>query len=291
MEMNKEYIINAIKEKLGNDLEVTFVDVPKNNVIRKGISVRKPNETIAPNIYYDDLTDDNDIINRVVTVYKVNKTPDFDTENLGNQLMDWDWASTKIMPVLFNTEKSVFPEDIVTMPFTSDIGILFKITIEKYEDGVAAVKVVRNLTEKWGVSDEEILVKAIENISNQLYIKDLNEVMMEMMGMAAFNEMTDGRNVSEVERISVLSNTDKVNGASAVLALSKLIGDGDLRDQDYYIIPSSVHEVLIVNPNAMTPEQLNQMIHEVNTEVVSVEDFLSDYALKYDSASGEFMVA
>lgn len=287
--VKEQNIINAIKEELGNDLEVSFVDVPKNNIVRRGITIRNESN-VAPTIYIDDLTDENEIVARVIKCYKESGNPGIDTSELANQLTDWNWVSERIVPFLFNTEKSVYTDDVLTMPFTSDIGILFKIPLQSFADGVATVKVTTNFVEKWNVSNNEILATAIENIAKEMSVKDLQAVLMEMMG-ADFADMFGNEPIQPVERISVMTNASKVGGASSILAIAKAIENGELEDQDYYIIPSSVHEVLIVNPDAMTPEQLNQMIHEVNTEAVSVEDFLSDYALKYDSATGEFMKA
>ena len=52
--------------------------------------------------------------------------------------------------------------------------------------------------------------------------------------------------------------------------------------RDVYIIPSSVHELLLypANENAIVPE-INSMINEVNRNVLNPIDVLSDHAYFY----------
>ena len=51
---------------------------------------------------------------------------------------------------------------------------------------------------------------------------------------------------------------------------------------NFYIIPSSVYEVILVKAEMTDAESLRGMIGEVNTNVVSDEDFLSNNAYYYD---------
>ena len=67
--------------------------------------------------------------------------------------------------------------------------------------------------------------------------------------------------------------------------------NGELEDKDYYVIPSSIHESILVDTDSMEPDALNAMIREVNATQVLPEDFLSDYGLKYDAKLGKIVVA
>ena len=58
--------------------------------------------------------------------------------------------------------------------------------------------------------------------------------------------------------------------------------------EPYYLIPSSIHEVLAVSRNIeMDWRDVRRMIREVNREVLSPEDVLSDSLYAYDPESGE----
>lgn len=63
----------------------------------------------------------------------------------------------------------------------------------------------------------------------------------------------------------ILSNRDAVYGASAILFKDILDKVYELIGGDYYIVPSSVHEVLIIPmDNTISKEYINLMIQEVN---------------------------
>ena len=85
-------------------------------------------------------------------------------------------------------------------------------------------------------------------------------------------------------KTACLTNGDKMNGAGLIL-------QGDLMQQieeivggDFYILPSSCHEVLVI-PEAMGMDvkELSAMVQQVNETEVSTEDRLSDHVQHYDS--------
>ena len=85
----------------------------------------------------------------------------------------------------------------------------------------------------------------------------------------------------------VLSSRQKVNGAAAIL-------NDDTRQEiadkvgDFYVLPSSVHETLIIQKDAgMELRDLEQMVQEVNQTQVAPEERLSDHVYEYDAKEHE----
>ena len=61
---------------------------------------------------------------------------------------------------------------------------------------------------------------------------------------------------------------------------------------DFYILPSSTHEVLIVPKDEMVDlKELEKMVQSVNQEMVAAEEFLSDHVYEYDAQSHELSIA
>lgn len=114
----------------------------------------------------------------------------------------------------------------------------------------------------------------------------MQEVLFSLMG--ANNELA--RQVTP-GAMSVASTTNMVSGASVAMLIPDLVRSGELTKKDYIIIPSSVHEILLLDTEQMEVDAVNNMIADVNTNCVSTQDFLSDYALKYDAKSGEVVRA
>ena len=56
---------------------------------------------------------------------------------------------------------------------------------------------------------------------------------------------------------------------------------------DFYLLPSSIHEVLVLRAEQNVDESaLTEMVREVNRREVAEEERLSDYAYRYDAESG-----
>ena len=74
-----------------------------------------------------------------------------------------------------------------------------------------------------------------------------------------------------------LTNKAKMNGASLLLQEDIRKQIGECLGSDYFVIPSSIHEVLILPDNGIfqVPE-LNAMVQEVNETQVERQEQLSD---------------
>jgi len=91
----------------------------------------------------------------------------------------------------------------------------------------------------------------------------------------------------DIPMLYVLSNTEKYYGASAILYPEVLSFFADLRESDLYILPSSIHEVLLLPKDSRThAEDLNCIIQEVNASQVLKEEVLSDHFYYFDRSLG-----
>lgn len=83
--------------------------------------------------------------------------------------------------------------------------------------------------------------------------------------------------------LCVLSNTSCLWGAAALFYPGIMSRLHELMDGPFYILPSSVHELLLLPVSEGDPQQLAAMIREANRTVVGKDDFLSDDLLICES--------
>ena len=103
----------------------------------------------------------------------------------------------------------------------------------------------------------------------------------------------------------VLSNRTKLNGSACILYQDLLKNFAERLRSDLYILPSSIHEVLIIPVNSFTSpadpllssanspadtrqqsyRELSEMVQEVNATQLSTEDILSDHVYYYSRES------
>ena len=84
----------------------------------------------------------------------------------------------------------------------------------------------------------------------------------------------------------VLTNQNKLNGASCILYEHLLELFADRLGADLYILPSSVHEVILIPATSDTSfAELSRMVKEVNETQVSPEEILSDHVYYFSRNS------
>jgi len=74
----------------------------------------------------------------------------------------------------------------------------------------------------------------------------------------------------------VLSNSSMYRGAAALFYPGVIEKIHAVLNDDYYIIPSSIHELIIVSSADSDPEALTVMLRSANKEVVAEDDVLDD---------------
>ena len=86
----------------------------------------------------------------------------------------------------------------------------------------------------------------------------------------------------------VLTNENKVYGAAMILNNELLSNIRDVLNRDFIIIPSSIHEVIIVpiSDDIMDINEYSKMIQEVNTSEVDSKEVLSDHPYLYTKNNG-----
>ncbi len=90
----------------------------------------------------------------------------------------------------------------------------------------------------------------------------------------------------------ILTNEDSVFGAAEILDMNTLRAIGEMLGDDFIVIPSSVHETIIVSAGN-TPEylELADMVCEINMTHVDATERLSNHVYRYDRDEGRLRIA
>ena len=157
------------------------------------------------------------------------------------------------------------------------------INLEQSLRNLASVKVSNQLLDCWGVTFEEVYHKAYLNLlKEEVYIDTLANAMSEL----GYVENDD---FLQSVPMYILSNQNQIHGATMMLRehiLNKLAQDCEC---DLFIIPSSLHEILIVPQNnlgMMDVQEMNEMVQTVNQTGVADAEILSDHVYLYKRDGG-----
>lgn len=94
-----------------------------------------------------------------------------------------------------------------------------------------------------------------------------------------------GMEINEPEgmpRLLIVTNENNLYGAACIYNESAIQELREMIKRDFYIIPSSVHEVLCIDATICSPKEVLEMVQSVNETQVKPEDQLGEFVLKYD---------
>ena len=198
--------------------------------------------------------------------------------------------------VAVNTERNANLLSQIPHKDREDLSLIYKVMVGKDEEGTATITIRNEHMALWGVDAEQIHELAMANTKEILpvTVRSMNEVMREIFAKDGMDE--DMMNIMFEEmpanqQMYIISNKSNVNGAASMFyedALSELC---EKIGTDLYILPSSVHEVIAVSSELGTPDELSQMVREVNGSQVAPEEQLSDHVYKFEAATKKLSLA
>lgn len=269
-------LCKQIRDKYGDAVEVVRRDVVKNNgLVLDGVIVRTPDDIVSPTIYL------NDAANRVFDWEEsVNSACDQllnSIEQAQNEKLDVDLhsinhenANCNIRATVINADKNKELLKQCPHELIEDLAIVCRC----YVSDNASFIVKNEHLYLLQLSSSEALEIAKKNSINkdEYQIKNIAEVINEVMGMDDDIMQDDMQ-----PPIYVITNQSRCQGAAGIFINEELRQEVmDVIGEDYYVIPSSIHEVLVVGTSTIEKEDLKAMIMDVNENHVSQDEYLSD---------------
>ena len=286
----KELILEALKERFGEECQIEYKEVLKNNGVKlDGVIVRQNNCVVSPTVYVNDYYEDfsdgeniNDIADIIERLIRDNTIEDeFDAD----ELILFDNVKDRIVFKLINFERN--KELLDTVPYKKylDLAIVYYISVKEDIFECASILINNSHLKLWNKTLEEIDELAVKNTPFILKpeLKSMGQTLKEIM----FNSDDNEFNEEDFENcyMYVLTNEKKQFGAATILYDNELKDFSERIESDFYIIPSSVHEVIIIPSKFVdSSDSLDEMICEVNSSQVPLVDILSDHAYKYNRA-------
>ena len=179
-----------------------------------------------------------------------------------------------------------------------DLSMVVYILVRADENGIGSVPVQNRLLESWGVPAEEVREQAGKN-TPLLFpprVLHLASAMADILrdagagGAAGMKAAAESR--PEGAGPYIMTNTKGINGFSTVLYPGALEGFTGFGRKNLYVLPSSVHEALLLPADgAMALLELQEMVREVNGTVVEETDILSDTIYYYDRQKNGLSIA
>lgn len=302
--MNARILEQRKKLESSDDMEaeVCYVanihQITKNNgIVLDGVTLLNKGEHMAPNVYLNSYYESyqmgkplNVIMEEIILCYEKAKN---ETVLDVMDLCDFTKIKERIVLRLVNYDKN--KEQLENCPHKKilDLAITFRFLANMDEFGLASSLIGNKEFELWDIEFDELYQIAMFNTMREFPWKmdSLVKVVAECFGDHLPEHLRDEfqkdmHNVENVENrvnMYVLTNSVGLNGATSILYDNVIKNFSNIHNANVFILPSSVHEVMLVPENDETdPQFLQDLVCEANQSAVGLIDLLSDNIYYYD---------
>lgn len=249
----KENITEYLPPEYANST-VQVVRVIKNNdMALEGLTICKEKNGASPTIYLEQYysrvvqgADEAQVLESIAEDYE--EAAEYYAHLVDFDISDWDFVQGKVGYYLVSKELNKERLKGKVSKTIGDMAKVYIIIADFKTSGFNFTLIPQEMLPEWGVSEDELDKAAEDNMSVRFppVLFSMDAALKEKYaGRPAPNLLRKGRNPGNGV-MYVLTNRSRLNGASVILYPGLLQKVRVLFGKDYYIIPSSVDEVIIV---------------------------------------------
>lgn len=305
-EMTKEDFVRTVADRLpdylSEDLKITDISVKEvvkhNDQHKLGIEFTLAESNFSPVVYPDALFEDYQAgkpLEKILqalshTVEKsLPKVPIVTKETVTQTLSNYESARHHLSIRLCDPDLNQELLENSVHSKVSDFEAIYQLKFAMPDERVGYSTITPAMLDTWGVSMETLQKDAATCTWAEYPILSPlgNTISYLTSGLPLPNLLETGEPIQmsdDMLPIFVLSNDHAMQGASLITLPDLLDQIGDIVQDDFYILPSSLHEVIIVPQNTqMSLDELSEMVHSINESQVAAEELLSDKVQHYDT--------
>ena len=293
-------------EKKYEGCEVFLRKVVKNNgIVLDAVSIYLEGEHVSPNIYVRPFYERyllgkplDFILSEIVFQYRNEKNE----SDIGPvELTDYNKIKDNIVIRMVNYELN--KEMLKDCPYKKylDLAITLRYVVDESSFGIASIAISTKEFVEWGVDFEEVYNAALFNTMkkypwcmeplSKLVFNTFDKKMMDKLSDDILSELNNIRNCELGVNIYILTNREKVFGAGCILYDNVIRNFAKVQCANIYIMPSSVHEVMLVPEDEETdPAFLMELLLDANKSSVGLIDLLSDNLYYYDRETDKISI-
>lgn len=282
----EDYILNSLPE---GSWQIKECEVRKNNALLHGVSVIKEGATAGPVVFMEEAykeykggADFEGICERIMKSLEAAEARIAARTIDPGSILRHD--TEKFIMQLVDTGKNrEFLKGVPHREFM-DLSVVYRLDIPEDE---STILVTNELAEKLELTEKELYERAVEYTA-KAYPLNVESIGSVLDGV--FSGSVDGNDIDEQVTMLIISYGRCNYGASALMNEAALKQAGDMIGGDFYILPSSVDEVIAVPASESDEKYLLDMVAEINRTELKETDVLSDSIYHYDRENGKLEV-
>lgn len=286
----RDAVAKELNTGLCENCKVEIKHIRKNNGVKmQGLLISSEGECVIPTIYlesfyqaYEKGISLREIVDEIICLYREGvpkKSIDM------SFYKDYDAVKDRICYRLIRREgNEELLKDIPYIAFL-DLAVCFYYAFQDDFLGEGSILIYHTHREIWNITTQQLLDLAIDN-TGRLFPEvmcSITDVINDIRNEGETEIFEVGDEIDIQSPMTILTNTKKSHGAACILYPNVLEKFARKRKDSLYIIPSSIHEVILLEKSTVSdPEDVKRMIYEVNRLHLSAEEVLSDNLYFYD---------
>lgn len=308
--MNFNEFVNEVKDNIKRFLpeayenaEVSVMDYQKLNATYKGLMVKKEDETITPTINMDQLYKAYQNQPGVTMESVCRRIADVVMEapiqvNL-KSIMDYDIAKDNLFIRVSSAETNKDMLANVPHQLKEDLAITYHVAVSMDEEGLSSMLIKNDLLKQYGITAEQLHEDAMKSSPRIMApeVSSMGAIMEELVEKDLFMMSSEEREMlqesiresAQMPTFFVVTNQQRIDGAGALFYPEVMDNLGELLGQDYFILPSSIHQMLVLPDNGeVSADELRMMVTEVNATQVAPAERLTNDVYHFDTKDHVF---
>lgn len=267
----KKSVITELRGYLSEELkdcEFCEEEVKKVNRILDGLTLVKRETECGPTIYYQEVyewflgnSDFEKCMENIANFFEKGFEALKEAEPALYKMDSEEQIKNNIIIIVINTERN--GDLLKTAPHKTfhDLSVIYRCIVDSQEDDTISTFLITNdLMEHFNLDEQTLEFCAKRNMKRLL-----------------------PSSVDEIEDwFYLVTNNQRLFGAAIMLDTEILKMISDNMYDDFYILPSSIHEFFAIPATGQDETYLMQTIKEANNSVVSEKDFLSNSLYRFD---------
>ena len=279
-------VTEAVRRAAGTEYSVITRQERKNNaVLLDGVMLQRDKERVAPNIYlnhyypkYCNGESIESIAEQIVSLCEEKR------EEINALAEKLDFSEEYIREHLYyrlvSRERNAELLQEVPHRLYLNLAIVYYWVVYEEEEQLGSIMMTGAQMERMGWSEEELMHIAETNTPRLFPVlsRGIEEVVGELLEQCQSFPML------------VVSNDRGINGAACLMYPGVLEQLKKQMKGSFYILPSSIHELIVIPDNGTPPGRLCEMVYCINRTQLPQEDFLSDAVYFYSEVTGKLQM-
>lgn len=201
------------------------------------------------------------------------------------EMADYEIARSRLSFDVIATDGHSDLLDTVPHFAMADLSILFRVRFSENAGHLKSILITNEMMANYGITVEELRKDTSETAPAAFPIEYMS--IAELFADTFRVDMDDSSDIMYAASVRC-----HVRGAGVIAYPDFFTKSSDKMGGDFFILPSSIHEVIILKDDGtFNAQSLTEIVSDINSSVVLPQDRLTDNAYHYDCSSQLFETA